>query len=152
LLFQFLTEYAIKEQGNLGLIHSGLGVRHMNELVNVGLEYLEEELMLDVRAERPWRKSSKAPPDHLDMLMLLFKPNVVLIAGLEKPSQHWMVIREYGKADYVIFDSEGADTMPCKDVAFTRNPASSCEEDYVITASCIFVLRKGRIPRIRRRL
>ena len=143
MLFQFLTEYAIKEQGNLGLIHAGLGVRHMQELVNVGLEYLSEEILLDVDATRPWRKSSSKPPLDLDLMKLLFTPNTSLIIGLERPSQHWTVIKGYDKGEFLVFDSEDHENIPCSEVQFTRKPTNLYEEDYIISASSIFVLQKG---------
>jgi len=142
LLFQCLADYAIKEQGNLGVLYDGIGLRHMQQLINVGIEYLSEDLFFDVEVVRPWRKTSSPAPTDWQIKKYLINPKTSIIVGLERPSQHWTVIRGCEDGEFIVLDSGNHENIPCNEVLFTRKPNSLFDEDYIIVASSIFVLSK----------
>ena len=143
-LFEYLTDYAIKEQGNLRLLNDGIGLRHMQQLLNVGIEYLSEDLNIDVEVARPWRKISTPLPCDWQIDSLLADPKVSIIIGLERPTFHWTVISGCSEQEYIVFDSGDLEPIPFIQTAFTRKQNPLFDEDYIISASSIFVVKKAK--------
>ena len=143
-LFEYLTNYAIKEQGNLNILSEGLGLRDMQQLLNAAIEYLSSDLFIDIQVTRPWRKQSSALPTDADIKQLLKTPKTAILIGLEKPNLHWTVITDYGHREFVLFDSDGHEDIPSNELMFTRKQKALYDGEYVIVCSSIFVLRKAK--------
>jgi hypothetical protein len=143
-LFEYLTNYAIKEQGNLNILSEGLGLRDMQQLLNAALEYLSSDLYINVQVTRPWRKQSSTLPTHTNIKELLKTPKTAILIGLEKPSLHWTVITDYSHGEFVLYDSDEHENIPSNELLFTRKQKALYDGEYVIVCSAIFVLRKAK--------
>ena len=143
-VFEYLTNYAIKEQGNLSILSEGLGLRDMQQLLNAAIEYLSSNLSIDVQVTRPWRKQSSRLPTPTNIKELLKTPKTAILIGLERPNLHWTVITEYDHGEFLLFDSQGHEDIPSSELMFTRKQKALYDGEYVIVCSSIFVLRKAK--------
>ena len=146
MLFEQLLDYAIKEQGNLGIVSNGVGLREMQQLMAFAIDFLTIEFGFNIQVTRPWRKLSTTLPTDLNIKQLLINPKTSILFGLEQPCLHWSVIRDYQDGDFILFDSQAHENIPSREVLFTRKQNSLYDEEYVILCSSIFVLRRVKKP------
>lgn len=146
MFFEQLIDYAIKEQGNLGIVSNGMGLRDMQQLMAFAVDYLSIEFGFNIKVTRPWRKLSSELPTDLNIKQLLINPKTSILISLEQPCLHWSVIRDYKDGDFILFDSQEHEDIPADEVLFTRKQNSLYDEEYVIVCSSIFVLRRVTKP------
>ncbi|MFK8034436.1 MAG: hypothetical protein AB8B94_09865 [Hyphomicrobiales bacterium] len=142
-MFELLTDYAIKEQGNLSILTSGIGLRELKQLIKVAVEDLKEEKGFRIRVDQPWRLKSNKALYVEEIKHLLDQPNVSILIGIDNPYKHWTVMNCYNDDDLELLDSTGHEDIPFEQLLITHN-AHFKSDDYVITPNSIFVLTKEK--------
>ncbi len=144
-LFDFLTQYAIEEQGVLDLVSEGVGQRQMRQLLAVSLEYLEEcvlrRVMPRISITQPWRrKSSQVGVNYIENINKRFnRDRSAAIIGIEHPINHWSVLRAKDANTLHFFDSENLEGTIKGQLKITAEYCSWDQQNIVMPQS-VFLL------------
>jgi len=110
-LFNFLTQFAIKELGLLDLVSEGIGLRQMQQLLTQSSEYLDDcicgQFEPGIIIKQPWRtKSSRVGVQYTKELNeFLTNQRTAVIIGIDHPIDHWTVLRRDNIGHVGFFDS-----------------------------------------------
>lgn len=131
-LFRFLTDQAIREQGNLGLCSRGIGLLHQRQLIKRTIVHLAREHRLRFAYDLKPTESLASLGDPSVSSAIPIADHEAILLNLSYTEWHWSVLQAVAGDKLKLFDSVGWRTLPRGRVMFGTS----------------FVLRfLGRIPR-----
>gem|GEM_PF-714495 len=131
-LFWFLTDQAIREQGNLGLCSGGIGLLHQRQLIKRAIATLAAEHRLRFGYDLMPAASLACLGDPDAPLAITMADHEAIILNLNYTEWHWSVLQAVVGDRLKLFDSVGWRSLPRRRLTFGTS----------------FVLRfLGRIPR-----
>lgn len=117
-LFWFLTDQAIKEQGNLGLCSGGIGLLHQRQLIKRVITTLAAEHRLRFGYDLMPTGSLTCLGDPEVSLAIAMADHEAIILNLNYTEWHWSVVEAVAGDKLKLFDSVGWRTLPRRRLSF----------------------------------
>jgi len=147
-LFEYLSQYTIKDRGNLNILTEGLCLCEMIKLMKELRGLLEDIYDLRLQAYRPWKgKAASKPSDEailLELGGLLSNKHSAAIVGFDHPVMHWTTITGINQTQAAIFDSGYLKNIDRELLSFQKpkRKKSIANDLWVATRQTIFVLKR----------